>query len=98
MAPPARRGSQLTRQSAVRRRPQRVDGALLCSPRMSNDLVEQLRREVPLVLVNRLVEGLPAVVMDVAQGARDAIGHLVGLGRRDLLLLGGPGGAGAEGG
>ena len=36
-----------------------VDGILLCSPRMSNDLVEQLRRVVPLVVVNRLVENIP---------------------------------------
>jgi len=47
-----------------------VDGVLLCSPRMSNDLIEKLRKEVPLVVVNRPVEGLPAVVMDVASGAR----------------------------
>ena len=45
-----------------------VDGILLCSPRMSNSLIEQLSREVPLVVVNRLVTGLPAVVMDVGAG------------------------------
>jgi LacI family transcriptional regulator len=70
-----------------------VDGILLCSPRMSNDLVEQLRREVPLVVINRLVDGLPAVVMDVGQGAREAVEHLVRLGHRDLVLLGGPRGS-----
>ena len=70
-----------------------VDGVLLCSPRMSNDLIEQLSREVPVVVVNRLVEGIPAVVMDVAQGARTAIEHLVGLGHTNLALLGGPRGS-----
>ena len=70
-----------------------VDGVLLCSPRMSNDLIEKLRREVPLVVVNRPVEGLPAVVMDVASGARAAIEHLTALGHRDLALLGGPRGS-----
>jgi LacI family transcriptional regulator len=70
-----------------------VDGVLLCSPRMSNDLIEKLRREVPLVVVNRAVEGLPAVVMDVANGARAAIEHLVGLGHHDIALLGGPRGS-----
>jgi LacI family transcriptional regulator len=70
-----------------------VDGILLCSPRMSNDLIEQLRREVPLVVVNRLIEGLPAVVMDVAQGARRAVEHLVRLGHRDLALVCGPRGS-----
>jgi LacI family transcriptional regulator len=70
-----------------------VDGVLLCSPRMSNSLIEQLSREVPLVVVNRLVAGLPAVVMDVGQGARLAVEHLVGLGHRELLMLGGPRGS-----
>jgi LacI family transcriptional regulator len=70
-----------------------VDGVLLCSPRMSNSLIEQCSREVPLVVINRLVTGLPAVVMDVGQGARDAIEHLAGLGHREIVLLGGPRGS-----
>lgn len=70
-----------------------VDGVLLCSPRMSNSLIEQCSREVPLVVINRLVTGLPSVVMDVGQGARDAIEHLVGLGHREIALLGGPRGS-----
>lgn len=70
-----------------------VDGILLCSPRMSNSLIEQLSREVPLVVINRLVTGLPAVVMDVGQGARRAVEHLVGLGHSDIALLGGPRGS-----
>jgi LacI family transcriptional regulator len=70
-----------------------VDGIMLCSPRMNNSLIEQLSREVALVVINRLVAGLPAVVMDVGQGARCAVEHLVGLGHRDLALLGGPRGS-----
>jgi LacI family transcriptional regulator len=70
-----------------------VDGVLLCSPRMSNSLIERLSREVPLVVINRQVTGLPAVVMDVGQGARLAIEHLTGLGHRDIALLGGPRGS-----
>jgi LacI family transcriptional regulator len=60
---------------------------------MSNDLIEQLRRDVPLVVVNRLIEGLPSVVMDVARGARVAIEHLVRLGHRDIALVCGPRGS-----
>jgi LacI family transcriptional regulator len=70
-----------------------VDGVLLCSPRMSNSLIEQLSREVPLVVINRQVAGLPTVVMDVGQGARLAVEHLIGLGHRQLALLGGPRGS-----
>src|SRR5215471_3102968 len=74
-----------------------VDGILLCSPRMSNSLIEQCSREVPLVVINRLVTGLPAVVMDVGHGARRAIEHLVGLGHRDIALLSGPRGSWTNG-
>ncbi|MFC7545662.1 LacI family DNA-binding transcriptional regulator [Plantactinospora sp. GCM10030261] len=70
-----------------------VDGILLCSPRMSNSLIEQLSREVPLVVINRQVPGLPCVVMDVGQGARSAVEHLLGLGHRTIALLGGPRGS-----
>ncbi|SCL71715.1 transcriptional regulator, LacI family [Micromonospora citrea] len=70
-----------------------VDGVLLCSPRMSNSLIEQLSREVPLVVINRQVAGLPCVTMDVGQGARAAIEHLTGLGHRRVALLSGPRGS-----
>ncbi len=70
-----------------------VDGILLCSPRMANSAIEQLAREVPLVVVNRIVTGLPAVVMDVASGARHAVDHLADLGHRALAYLGGPRGS-----
>ncbi|UQU61827.1 LacI family transcriptional regulator [Couchioplanes caeruleus] len=77
----------------VRALAKQVDGILLCSPRMSNSLIEQLSREVPLVVVNRQIAGLPAVVMDVARGARLAIEHLTGLGHRTLALAAGPRGS-----
>jgi LacI family transcriptional regulator len=70
-----------------------VDGILLGSPRMANDAIERLSREVPLVVVNRVVAGVPAVVMDVARGAREAMEYLIGLGHRDLLYVGGPRGS-----
>lgn len=70
-----------------------VDGLVLCSPRMDDAVITRLRREVRLVTINRRVAGLPAVVMDVAQGARRAIAHLTGLGHRALALLTGPSGA-----
>lgn len=82
-----------TEEDLVHALAKQVDGVLLCSPRMSNGLIEQLSREVPLVVINRQVAGLPAVVMDVGQGARLAVEHLIGLGHRDLALLGGPRGS-----
>src|SRR6476620_1912468 len=83
----------LVEEELVQALAKQVDGILLCSPRMSNSLIEQCSREVPLVVINRLLAGLPAVVMDVGHGARRAVEHLVGLGHRELALLGGPRGS-----
>ncbi|MEV4545304.1 LacI family DNA-binding transcriptional regulator [Micromonospora echinaurantiaca] len=82
-----------TEEELVHALAKQVDGVLLCSPRMSNSLIEQLSREVPLVVVNRQLAGLPCVLMDVGQGARAAVEHLVGLGHREIALLGGPRGS-----
>jgi LacI family transcriptional regulator len=60
---------------------------------MNDALIEQLSAEVPLVVVNRPIAGLPAVVMDVGQGARLAIDHLTGLGHRSVGLAAGPRGS-----
>lgn len=70
-----------------------VDGVQLCSPRMSNALIEKLSRDVPIVLVNRMIPGLPCVLMDVARGAKQALDHLAALGHRRIALLGGPQGS-----
>jgi len=83
----------LVEEELVQALAKQVDGIVLCSPRMSNSAIERLAHDVPLVVVNRLVSGLPAVVMDVAHGARLAIDHLALLGHRELALLGGPRGS-----
>ncbi|MBU2668360.1 LacI family transcriptional regulator [Actinoplanes bogorensis] len=80
-------------EEVVRALAKQVDGVLLVSPRMSNALIEQLSREVPLVVVNRQIAGIPAVVMDVARGARIAVEHLTNLGHRSVALLSGPRGS-----
>ncbi|MFE3449242.1 LacI family DNA-binding transcriptional regulator [Nonomuraea sp. NPDC059194] len=70
-----------------------VDGVLLCSPRLSNRVIEKLRDQVPFVVVNRRLKGLTTVLMDVGQGARAAVEHLAELGHRRVALLSGPGGS-----
>ena len=67
-----------------------VDGILLCSPRMATESLESLAHEVLIVVVNRVVDGIPAVLMDLAAGARDAVDHLADLGHEHLAYLGGP--------
>ncbi|GAA2303051.1 LacI family DNA-binding transcriptional regulator [Nonomuraea roseoviolacea subsp. roseoviolacea] len=70
-----------------------VDGVLLCSPRLTNRTIERLREEIPFVLVNRRVKGMPTVLMDVGRGARLAVEHLTGLGHRRLAVVTGPSGS-----
>lgn len=70
-----------------------VDGVLLCSPRLSNRAIERLREDVPFVVVNRRVRGMPTVLMDVGRGARRAVEHLAGLGHRRIALVAGPSGS-----
>ncbi|GAA2266585.1 LacI family DNA-binding transcriptional regulator [Actinomadura luteofluorescens] len=74
-----------------------VDGIVLCSPRSSNKALEKLAETIPFVLVNRRMRGVPTVVMDVAQGARAAMGHLAGLGHRRVALVAGPAGSWTSG-
>ncbi|MFD4231601.1 LacI family DNA-binding transcriptional regulator [Streptomyces sp. NPDC058545] len=70
-----------------------VDGVILVSPRLANDVIGRLSGELPFVLVNRSVSGLSAVLMDVANGAALAVDHLAGLGHEHLALVGGPRGS-----
>ncbi|MFG1943529.1 LacI family DNA-binding transcriptional regulator [Nonomuraea sp. NPDC048826] len=70
-----------------------VDGVLLCSPRLTNKTIERLREEVPFVVVNRRVKGMPTVLMDVGRGVRLAVEHLTALGHRRLALVTGPSGS-----
>jgi LacI family transcriptional regulator len=67
-----------------------VDGIVLCSARMPSDQLAQALKLTPLVLVNRRVGATPAVVIDQADGMRQAVEHLAALGHRRFAYLAGP--------
>lgn len=67
-----------------------VDGLILCSSRQSRAQLDRVLGVAPLVFVNRVVPGRPAVILDAAGGMRQAIDHLAGLGHRRVAYLGGP--------
>lgn len=67
-----------------------VDGVVLCAPRIANAKIERLSEDIPIALVNRKMAGVPSVTMDVVQGARTAIEHLLELGHRRLAYVAGP--------
>jgi DNA-binding LacI/PurR family transcriptional regulator len=67
-----------------------VDGLVLSAPQMSEDQLRELAALTPLVLINRKVEGLPAVLMQATDAAGHAVEHLHALGHRELAYLAGP--------
>ena len=70
-----------------------VDGVFLCPTQRSTEGVELLRRNgAPCVLVARYFQdsGLDSVVFDDLNGGHLAARHLLALGHRDILFLGGP--------
>ncbi|MFL1380322.1 MULTISPECIES: LacI family DNA-binding transcriptional regulator [unclassified Nocardiopsis] len=77
-------------EEAVRSLAGQVDGLILASPRMTDRRVRELAAEVPLVVVNRRMRGLPCVLMDVGEGVGLALDRLADLGHRDIALVSGP--------
>lgn len=78
---------------AIRTMAKQVDGVVACSSRMSRTQLLQAASLVPLVLVNRTFEGLPAVLLDMGGGMRQALEHLHALGHRRCTYLAGPAGS-----
>jgi LacI family transcriptional regulator/LacI family repressor for deo operon, udp, cdd, tsx, nupC, and nupG len=58
---------------------------------MPDDDLRALADTVPLVVINRELDGVPAVLMPSADGAVAAVEHLHALGHRRLAYLAGPG-------
>lgn len=71
----------------------RCDALVLCAPRMDDEhLSEVIAAAAPLVLVNRAMPDadVPQVATDYGQTVDLIIDHLVSLGHRHLVYLGGP--------
>ncbi|MFF1263796.1 LacI family transcriptional regulator [Streptomyces sp. NBC_01280] len=64
-----------------------VDGLLLVAPRMDTERLDEIIQQVPSVIANRRVPGVPTVVMPTADGLRQAVAHLHALGHRHLALV-----------
>lgn len=70
-----------------------VDGLLLCSSRLSDALLTELIAAQPAtLLVNRVLSGSGALTLqtDDADGARQALAHLLSRGHQRIGLLAGP--------
>jgi LacI family transcriptional regulator/LacI family repressor for deo operon, udp, cdd, tsx, nupC, and nupG len=79
-----------TEDELIRAMVKQVDGIVLCSSRLADPELEQVLSSKPTVLLNRRVAGTPAVLLDSADGARQAVEHLAALGHRRIAYLSGP--------
>lgn len=86
-----------TRERAIEQFLPAACGFILASPRLSDSAIRMLAKQRPLVVLNRIVRGLPCVLTDASRGARRAAEHLGNLGHTHITYLGGPGQSWADG-
>lgn len=67
-----------------------VDGLVLATTRLADEKISALAERKPVVLINRQVAGLSAVLHDVESGVRAMLDHLAGLGHTSIVYLAGP--------
>ncbi len=74
-----------------------VDGAILSSSRMSDATIRSLAKRKPVVLLNRMVSEVPAVLTDQVHAIKKATEHLTELGHTSIAYLAGPPASWADG-
>lgn len=67
-----------------------VDGLVIASPRSQAAALKDATRNLPCVVVNRVLRDVPAVVCDDSRALGDAVRHLKVLGHQRIALLSGP--------
>lgn len=67
-----------------------VDGLILATTRLPSQRIIELGTRTPVVLINRAVEGVPAVLPDVERGVSQLLDHLGALGHSSIAFLSGP--------
>lgn len=75
---------------------EQADGLVMVAPVGSDRELRARARHRPLVLVDRGVGRLPAVVLDTPSGTAELVRHLTGLGHREIAYVSGPRGSWAD--
>lgn len=65
-------------------------GVLIASDRMDDDRLAHLARRVPMVVLNRPVDGVSSIVPDVSSGIRRALSLLASNGHTQVAYVSGP--------
>lgn len=71
----------------------KVDGFVLASSRLPDQELQAIGRQHKVVLLNRDVQGLTSVRLDMAHGCRQILEHLASLGHREFTFCAGPPGS-----
>ena len=79
-----------TEAEVIRGMAKQVDGVIAVSARMSDRALAEVAELTTLVLVNRKAANVPAILLDMGGGMRQAIEHLHALGHRRCVYLNGP--------
>lgn len=72
---------------------QTVDGIVLASPRVDDEILSGISDNVPLVVLNRDVPWLSGVSIDTPSGLVQALDYLISLGHRKIAYVRGPAGS-----
>jgi LacI family transcriptional regulator len=67
-----------------------ADGLILVGSRLLDDEIAALSAVKPVVMLNRVVEGLPAVTVETSAPGRAIVDHLHALGHRRVAYVAGP--------
>lgn len=70
--------------------PASVDGVVLTGSRLSDAQLYEVSRRLPIVVVNREIEGVQSVVVDTSGAVAQALEYLAALGHTRTAFLGGP--------
>lgn len=62
-------------------------GIILCAPRMSVPHIRELSEMIPIVLVNRVVDGIPSVYTDSTAAIKALVDELANAGHRRIAYL-----------
>ncbi|MFF1735388.1 LacI family DNA-binding transcriptional regulator [Streptomyces sp. NPDC058247] len=76
---------------------EQADGLIMVTPVGADAALREHARRLPLILVDRQVGRLPAVVADTATGLAQLMDHLLDQGHRDIAYVSGPAGSWADG-
>lgn len=86
-----------TEREAIDRALPIVEGVVLGGSRLPELAIRTLAQQVPMVVLNRVVAGVPCVVTDNPRGIRRAIEHLGELGHTTITYVAGPEASWADG-